>query len=70
MILFEHAKVDVPNLVTSLNLAPILELYVVRHDSKSRYLKHAVSLKEIGLRGQDILGLTLNMVGRGTCLTI
>ena len=68
MILFQHAKVDVPNLMTSLNQTSILEWYVVRCDSKNGYQNDIMRFKEIGLSGQDmitILGLIVHIIEVG-----
>ena len=75
MLWFQHAKVDVPDLVTSLNQTSILEWYVARCDSKDGYQKDIMQFKEIGLSGQDmitILGLTVHIIEGGgrTYMTI
>lgn len=68
MILFQHVKINVPNLVTSLDQTPILEWYVVRCDFKNIYQKDIMPFKEIGLSGQDmitILVLTIHIIEVG-----
>ena len=64
-------KLDVPNLVTDLNHAPMFEWYVVWCGFKNEYRKGTCARK-IGLRVQNmitILGLVINVVGE-TYMTI